>query len=308
MRIRGLVHLLIVYVVWGSTYLAIRIAVRPDTGIPPFLMAGSRILCAGAILLLIAALMRRRLKPTRADLLVFGSSGLLLWLGGNGLVSWAEQHAESGYTALLVGSAPLWTTALEAMLDRRRPTARLTGALLIGLAGVGVLNYPVLRHGSSGEVFAAFALLLAVVSWGSGSVLQKRRPVSVAGEVNAAYQLLCGSVALLAMAALTHEPLHAPASASIAAWVYLVIFGSVLGFSSFVKALQLLPVSMVMTYAYVNPVIAVLLGWMVLGESITIWTLGGTALVILGVMGVLNEHRRQRDERRRSQSVAEPAA
>jgi drug/metabolite transporter (DMT)-like permease len=297
-RIRGLVHLLVVYIVWGSTYLGIRIAVREGTGFPPFTMAGTRVLAAGLLLLLLGALMHRNLRPTRSDLVVFASSGLLLWLGGNGLVTWAEQRAESGYAALLVGSAPIWTTIVESVLDRRPPTLRLLGALLIGLAGVGVLNLPVLRHGSTADVLSAGALLLAVMSWGLGSVFQKRRPVSLSGEANAAYQLLFGSVALLIVAAASGEPRPAPTPAAFAAWGYLVVFGSVIAFTSFVKALQLLPVSVVMTYAYVNPVIAVLLGRLILGERITMWTLAGSVLVILGVMGVFHELRRQRDVRR----------
>jgi drug/metabolite transporter (DMT)-like permease len=303
-QIRGLVHLLVVYIVWGSTYLGIRIAVRDGAGFPPFVMAGSRILVAGSILLVWGALRRQKLRPTRGDLMVFASSGLLLWLGGNGLVSWAEQRAESGYTALLVGSAPLWTTMVESALDRRAPTLRLLGALLIGLAGLAVLNYPVLRHGSSADVFSAFALLVAVMSWGVGSIYQKRRPVTLSGEASAAYQLLFGSMALLTVSLLVGEPRPTPTPAALAAWGYLIIFGSVVAFTSFVKALQLLPVSVVMTYAYVNPVIAVLLGWMILSERITLWTLAGSALVILGVMGVFHEMRRARNARRRAAAAA----
>ncbi|HEX5132154.1 MAG TPA: EamA family transporter [Candidatus Krumholzibacteria bacterium] len=304
MKIRGIVHLLIVYIVWGSTYLGIRIAVREGTGFPPLYMAGSRVLVAGILLLLWGAIAGRNLRPTRGDLVVFASSGVLLWLGGNGLVTWAEQRAESGYAALLVGSAPLWTTTVEAVLDRRPPTLRLLGALLIGLAGVGVLNYPVIRHGSTGDVLSAVALLLAVMSWGLGSVFQKRRPVTLEGEPNAGYQLLFGSAALLLAAVLSGEPRPAPTPAAIGAWAYLVIFGSVIAFTSFVKALKLLPVSVVMTYAYVNPVIAVLLGWAILGERITLWTLAGSVLVILGVMGVFHELRRARNARRRTEAAA----
>ncbi len=298
MQIRGLFHLLVVYILWGSTYLGIRVAVREGAGFPPFIMAGSRILVAGLILLAWAALARRKLRPARTDLVVFASSGLLLWLGGNGLVTWAEQRAESGYAALLVGSAPLWTTIVESVVDRRTPTLRLIGALLIGLAGVGVLNYPVLRHGSSADILSAVALILAVMSWGLGSVFQKRRPVTLSGEANASYQLLFGCVALLTVSALVGEPRPTPTPAAFAAWGYLVIFGSVIAFTSFVKALQMLPVGVVMTYAYVNPVIAVLLGWMILGEKITLWTLAGSVFVILGVMGVFHELRRERTARR----------
>ncbi len=304
MQIRGLVHLLIVYIVWGSTYLGIRIAVREGAGFPPFVMAGSRILVAGSILLLWGALARQKLRPTRGDVAVFASSGLLLWLGGNGLVTWAEQRAESGYAALLVGSAPLWTTTVESFIDRRPPTLRLLGALLIGLAGLAVLNYPVLRHGSRADVLSALALLAAVMSWGVGSIYQKRRPVTLSGEANAAYQLLFGSVALLLVSMLAGEPRPTPTPSALAAWGYLIIFGSVVAFTSFVKALKLLPVSVVMTYAYVNPVIAVLLGWMILGEQITLWTFAGSVLVILGVMGVFHEMRRARNARRRAATAA----
>jgi drug/metabolite transporter (DMT)-like permease len=290
---RGLVHLLIVYIVWGSTYLAIRVAVRDGAGFPALAMAGSRVLVAGSILLGLAALMRRPLRPTRHDLLIFASSGVLLWLGGNGLVSWAEKRAESGYTALLVGSLPLWTTTLEAFIDRRRPTLRLLGALAIGLAGIAVLNYPVIRHGSSADILSAVALIVAVMSWGSGSVLQKRRPVSLSGEANSGYQLLFGSVALLLVSTLIGEPRPTPTPEAWAAWGYLVVFGSVIAFTSFVKALQMLPVHIVTTYAYVNPVIAVLLGWLIIDEPITRWTVAGSILVILGVAGVFHETRRR---------------
>jgi drug/metabolite transporter (DMT)-like permease len=292
-KARGLVHLLIVYIVWGSTYLAIRVAVRDGSGFPALAMAGSRVLVAGLILLGLARLMRRPLRPTRRDVFVFASSGVLLWLGGNGLVSWAEKRAESGYTALLVGSLPLWTTTLESFIDRRRPTLRLLGALAIGLAGIAVLNYPVLRHGSSADILSAVALIVAVMSWGTGSVLQKRRPVSLSGEANSGYQLLFGSAALLLAAALTGEPRPTPTLEAWTAWGYLVVFGSVIAFTSFVKALQMLPVHIVTTYAYVNPVIAVLLGHIIIDEPITRWTVAGSILVILGVAGVFHEQRRR---------------
>lgn len=292
MKFRGLVHLLVVYIVWGSTYLAIRIAVRDGAGFPAFTMAGTRVFVAGLILLAWGLIARKSLKPTRRDLLVLMSSGLLLWLGGNGLVCWAEKHVESGYTALLVGLAPIWATIVDSVIDRRRPTPRLVLALLIGISGVAVLNVPVLREGNHADIVAALALVLAVMSWGTGSIIQKRNPVSLAAEVNSGYQLLFGSVALLTAAALTGEPRPTPTHEAWAAWGYLVIFGSVLAFTSFVKALRQLPTHVVMTYAYVNPVIAVILGWFFLREPITRWTVAGSALVILGVAGVFHERNR----------------
>ena len=293
MNARGLIHLLVVYIVWGSTYLGIRVAVRDGSGFPAFMMAGTRVFVASLILLTWGALAKKPLRPTRNDIQMFAASGLLLWLGGNGLVSWAEKRAESGYTALLVGSLPLWTTVLESLLDRRPPTLRLLGALAVGMSGIAVLNYPTLRQGNDADMLAAGALLLAVVTWGVGASMLKRRPVTLAGEVSSGYQLLFGSVFLLTAAWLSGEPRPHPTTDAWLAWGYLVIFGSVIAFTSFIKALQLLPVHVVATYAYVNPVIAVLLGWLILGERITHWTLLGSALVLLGVAGVFHEQRRR---------------
>jgi drug/metabolite transporter (DMT)-like permease len=290
-NVRGFVHLLVVYIVWGSTYLGIRIAVRDGSGFPPFAMAGSRIFVASLILLTWGALAKRSLRPTRNDIQMFIASGALLWLGGNGLVSWAEIRVESAHAALVVASLPLWTTTLESFLDRRAPTWRLLASLAIGMSGVAVLNYPVLRAGSRSDAIAVAALLFAVVSWGIGSVMQKRRPITLSGEVSSGYQLLFGSFFLLAASWLIGEPRPHPTAEAWWAWGYLVVFGSVIAFTSFVKALQLLPVHVVATYAYVNPVIAVLLGWLILSERITAWTILGSVLVILGVAGVFHEQR-----------------
>lgn len=294
MQIRGIVHLSIVYVVWGSTYLGIRVAVRDGSGFPAFAMAGSRVFVAGLILLAWGALAKKPMRPTRADVHTFVACGVLLWLGGNGLVTWAEKWVESAYTALLVATFPLWAAILESILDRRRPTLRLLTALAVGMSGIAVLNYPTLRHGSRADVVAAGALLLAVLSWGIGSIWQKRRPITLSGEVSSGYQLLFGSFFLVAASLLAGEPRPHPTAEAWWAWGYLVVFGSVVAFTSFVKSLQLLPVQIVATYAYVNPVIAVILGWLILGERITVWTLAGSALVILGVAGVFQEQRRRR--------------
>lgn len=293
MNLRGLIHLFVVYIVWGSTYLAIRVAVREGAGFPPFGMVTMRLLLGSAILFGWARLSGRRLAITRGELLILIPVGILLWLGGNGLVTVAEQRAHSGYAALLVGAMPIWVALMEAMIDRRWPSWRLIVALLIGLAGVGVLNGPVIREGELGDVLAAAALISAGVLWGLGSIIQRRNPTTVDPVVNSGYLQLIGSGAVLFMALVTREPLPAPTPPAWFAWGYLVVFGSVLAFTSFVKALRLLPTSLVMTYAYVNPVVAVFLGWLILSEPFTLWTFAGSVLVILGVAGVFHERRRE---------------
>jgi drug/metabolite transporter (DMT)-like permease len=276
---RGLFHLFVVYVVWGSTYLAIRVAVREGAGFPPFTMAATRVLVGSGILLLWGLSTRARFRLNRREALTLATSAILLWVGGNGLVAWAEQTVDSGYAALLVGAMPIWVAMMEAIVDRRRPSLRLVGALLVGLLGVAVLNGPVIMEGSIGSLVGALALIFAAVSWGAGSILQRRRPVAVGPEVSSGYQQAFGAVGLLVVAILLGEPKPTPTPEAWTAWGYLVIFGSVFAFTSFVKALRLLPTNIVMTYAYVNPVIAVFLGWMILDEQVTLWTLCGTVLV-----------------------------
>jgi drug/metabolite transporter (DMT)-like permease len=282
----GLVSLFIVYFVWGSTYLAIRIAVGPGSGFPPFFMVSSRVLTAGTLLLVLAGLTRQRLRPTTPELITVIASGVLLWLCGNGLVSWAEQRSASGMAALIVGATPIFVAMIEAVIDRKPPSLLLIVSLLIGFSGIIVLSYPVLRSGIQADILSIGLLLVGAFSWGIGSLLQSRRPVGLQPMVSSGYQHLSGGIGLLAAALITHEPVPTPSHAAWMAWLYLVLIGSVLAFTSFVRALRLLPISIVMTYGYVNPVIAVLLGWLILGEPITIWTISGTALILLGVAGV----------------------
>ncbi len=294
MNLRGIFHLIVVYIVWGSTYLAIRVAVRDGSGFPAFTMAGMRVFAACIILFAWAKLSKENLKVGKRELGVLAVSGVLLWVGGNGLVSWAERRADSGYAALLVGALPIWVTIMEAIVDRRPPSLRLLGALLVGLVGVGVLNGPVILAGNILDIFAAIAIIAAVVFWGMGAIFQKRKALSLGPEVSSGYQHMFGGIGLFTVALLVNEPAPTPIPEAWVAWGYLVIFGSVFAFTSFVKALRLLPTNIVMTYAYVNPVVAVLLGRVLLDEPITRWTIGGSVLIVLGVMGVFHERRRQK--------------
>lgn len=283
---KGLAHLLVVYLVWGSTYLAIRVAVRPGSGFSPFIMGATRTLVSAGLLLLLAVLLKKRVKLTKYELAVLAGSGLLLWLGGHGLVVWAEQRAPSLFAALIIGSEPIFVALIELFLDRRLPSLAFVLSLIVGFAGIAVLSAPVLTSGISADILSLAALLVAAISWGAGSVLQQRKPVNISPTASSGYQLLFGALGLALVALLVREPLPTPTTEAWLAWLYLVIFGSLVAFTSYVQALQLLPISIVMTYPYVNPVIAIFLGWLILGEPITIWTITGAALVMLGVAGI----------------------
>jgi drug/metabolite transporter (DMT)-like permease len=285
----GLLHLLVVYVFWGGTYLAIRFAVREGSGFPPFIMAGSRFLVGGLILLGIALLRKHSLRLSLRDFGLLFVSSVLLLNGGNGLVSWAEQRAHSGYAALVVGTTPIWTALVESLVDRRRPTGRLIVSLLIGFAGLAVLTAPVIQSGGKSDIYASIALVLAPLSWSVGAVIQQRKPVKLPPLVSSGYQQLLCVIGFSVMALGHGEGTPHPTTEAWFAWGYLVIFGSVMAFTSFVMALQLLPIPLVMTYAYVNPVIAVFLGWLLLGEPVTPDTLVGTLMILTGVAGVFRE-------------------
>lgn len=290
----GVFHLLVVYFVWGSTYLAIRVAVREGSGFPPFWMAASRVLVAGSLLWCWGALRRTRLRPTRAEWQTLIGSAALLWVGGNGAVVWASQRVDSVYAALLVGALPLWVAVFRAVLDRRGPSPLLALSLLVGFSGIAVISAPSMMEAKGATLLPIVALFFAPFSWGIGSILQQRRPVRLSPEMSSSYQQLTGGLFFVAIALLTREPVPEPEGHAWIAWGYLVVFGSLLAFTSFVKALRILKAKVVMTYAYVNPVVAAFLGWWILHESITRWTIGGTALVLLGVAGVFREREQRR--------------
>jgi len=287
----GLVNLLVIYVVWGSTYLAIRIAVSDGSGWGPFWLGASRVFVASAILFGLSVARRVRIRPSGAELAVLAGTGCLMWVGGNGAVNWAEQRIASGLAALAVGAMPIWVMVMESMLDRRRPSLALAAALVTGFVGLGVLTLPMWRHDLHGDLVGMAAVVLAAISWGGGSVWLHRRPVAIDSMATAGWQQLFGGVGFLVVAVLVGEPVPQPTRAGWMAWGYLVVFGSVIAFTCFVTALKLLPTRVVMTYSYINPVIAVALGWLLLAEPITVTTIAGTALIIAGVWGVFREKR-----------------
>ncbi|MFN2233625.1 MAG: DMT family transporter [Anaerolineales bacterium] len=288
-KIGGLFNLLVVYFVWGSTYLAIRMAVKDDGGFSPFVLGFSRVLVAGSCLLLWGILRGEKIKPTLHDAITLLGSGLLLWVGGNGLLNWAEQRVNSGLAALILAVTPIWITIIEMILDRKRPSYKTVVALLIGFGGITVLTLPTIRTGINADILSILGLLLAGLSWGAGSVFQSRRRLALSPVVNAGYQQIIGAFGFGMIVLLLGDTWETYAVKVWFAWSYLVIFGGIFAFTSYVRAIELLPIKIVATYAYVNPVIAVFLGWLVLGEPITMWTLVGTILVLTGVWGIYRE-------------------
>jgi drug/metabolite transporter (DMT)-like permease len=291
--VAGLLSLLVLYVVWGSTYLAIRVAVREGAGWGPFWLGAARVLAAAVLLFAINRLRGVRLKPTRAELGLMAVTGLLLWVGGNGSVNWAEQRVDSGLAALIIGTMPIWVAAMEAVIDRRPPTPLLLGSLLVGFGGLAVLSYPMLRQGARGDFIGLLVVVLAAVSWGFASILLHRGTLTMDLLAVSGWQQLIGAGGFAALALAVGEAPPRPTAEAWAAWAYLVIFGSLLAFSCFVYAVKVLPTAVVMTYAYVNPAIAVLLGWLILSEPITGSTISGMVLIIAGVLGVFRDKARR---------------
>ncbi|MFF4444586.1 EamA family transporter [Streptomyces sp. NPDC001502] len=294
-RIPGAVWaaLAVVYVVWGSTYLGIRIVVET---MPPFLSAGARFITAG---LLLSAVVAWRygpaaLRATRAQLGSAALVGLLLILGGNGLVVLAETSVPSGLAALLVAAVPMWVVVLRTSSGDRPPLRTLAG-VLVGLAGLAVLTGP----GLSGEVRLSGVLLVVAASvlWSLGSFSAPRLRLPANPFTGSAYQMVAGGVAAVVVGLLRgeHRGLD-PAAFSTASWLalgYLTIVGSLVGFTAYVWLLQAAPLSLVSTYAYVNPVVAVALGTLILDEALTWPILVGGAIVVAAVGVIVSTERRK---------------
>lgn len=292
----GLLNLFVTYIVWGSTYLAIRVAVREGAGWGPFWLGAARVLVAAAVLFAVNRLRGTRLRPSRLEFGILAATGLLLWVGGNGAVNWAETRIDSGLAALIVGTMPLWVAFLEGLIDRRLPSLLLSLSLVTGFAGLVVLTYPKIRDGVTSDLLGIIVVVGAAVSWGLGSIIVNRRRLELDPIVVASWQQLVGGVGFAVIALAVREPLPQPTAEAWMAWAYLVVFGSLFAYTSFIYALKLLPTTVVMTYAYVNPVIAVLLGWLILSEPITGYTVTAMALIVTGVYGVFRDKGRHSEK------------
>ena len=272
-----------VYVLWGSTYLAIRFGVET---LPPFLMAGTRHLTAG-LLLFAWTRIRGEPRPDRGNWRTAFFVGGLMLLGGNGLVTWAEKRVPSGLAALIVASVPLWMALIDGVQKRVRPRLPVVVGLLAGLGGLLMLVAPG-RFAGNGrpDLLGAGALLLAALCWTTGSLYSRhhaRLPQSVL--TSTAMQMIGGGTLLWLVGLAAGEgarlDLQAVSARSLLSLAYLIVFGSLVAFSAYVWLLRVTTPARVSTYAYVNPVVAVFLGWAFAGEAVTL----RIALATIAIVG-----------------------
>lgn len=273
----------IVYVIWGSTYLAILYAIET---LPPFLMAATRFLLAG-VLLFAWARSRGVAPPTRGQWAACAVAGLLMLMAGNGAVVWAEQRVASGVAALLVAIVPCWMVLLEWLQGGERPTGRVVAGLVLGLVGLGLLVGPeALMGGERIDAIGAVVLVVGGLGWAAGSLYSRGRRFP-APRMSTAAQMLAGGAGLLVLGTLTGEWTRVDAAAvsprSALAVLYLVVFGSLIAYSAYVWLLRVSTPAKVSTYAYVNPIVAVVLGWAFAGEAITARMLIAAAVIVAGV-------------------------
>jgi drug/metabolite transporter (DMT)-like permease len=280
--------LAIVYVVWGSTYLAIRVMVET---MPPLLSAGVRFATAGAIFLAVLRLRggAERVRVTRREVAGAALIGCLLCFGGNGLVTVAEQDVPSGLAALIIGSVPLWVVLMRSAHGDRVPGATLAG-VVVGFAGLALLVIPGDRPGDA-PLWGVLTLLVAASLWATGSFYSRRTPLPQDALVSTGFQMLLGGTAMIVVGSVVGEVGDVDPAAfsrdSLMAFAYLIFIGSLIAFTAYVWLLRNAPISTVATYAYVNPVIAIFLGWAILSEEVTTTVIAGAAAIVLSVAVVV---------------------
>jgi len=258
-----------IYLIWGSTYLAIRFAIET---LPPFSMAAARFTVAGGILYAIAR--PRAERPTRLNWFAAGVVGTLLLAGGNGGVVWAEQWVPSGIAALIVATVPLWMVLFDWLFaGAPRPSKVLLAGLAWGLGGVGLLMSSTELGAQSREgLLGGLAVLGASVSWAAGSIYARKAPLPRSGFLATAMQMIVGGLVLSFLAAIAGEggqlDLSAFSMKSILALVYLIVFGALIAFTAYIWLLRVSTPARVSTYAYVNPAVAVVLGWLLANERL----------------------------------------
>lgn len=287
-----LLAFLAIYLIWGSTFLAVEFAIE---NIPPLLMSGSRFAVAGLLLALWCARRGRLPRPVWREDLV---SGLLLIGVSYALVTWGQLHVSSGVAAIIISSIPAWIVVGERVALDRRPSRMTMLGVLVGFAGQAILIAPQLRDASATGL-ALGAIVLSNITWTAGTLVITREHTRDRDPFeSAAFQMLFGGLMLLAGSAVIGEPGRFDVSAvpvrSIASWAYLVVAGSLLGYSAYVWLLTKVSATRVATHTFVNPIVAVLLGWWLVNEAITWRTIAAIACVLFALWLILREKQTKR--------------
>ena len=275
----------LVYVFWGSTYLGIGIAIQD---IPPALMCAARFAVAGPLMLAWCAFSGRRIAINGREAIRLAIIGVLLLCAGNGMVAWGEQYTPTGIAALIVASVPLWVMLLERFIHSgERLSARGICGLLVGMVGIGLLLWPQLRAGGIAgrrELIGAAGLIFASISWSLGSIFSRHWQTRLEPIAATGWEMTFAAIANLTVALIFGQPARAHwTPRGLGAIAYLIVFGSWVGFTAYIWLLKHVPTPKVATYAYVNPIVAVLLGWLVLHERLDAYVLAGTAIIVAAV-------------------------
>lgn len=284
-RFRIAVAFGLVYVLWGSTYLAMRIAVRD---LPPYVAGGVRYLISGPVMLLACALLGRKIRVTRRDLARLAVIGILLLSMGNIGVLWAEEYVPSNLAALIVALVPIWVVILEAWAFRSgRMSAQGLFGIFLGIGGLLLLLWPRIAAGTHlgrQELIGCAILAAASFAWALGSIFSHRFSLSVDVFVSAAWQMTIAGLVNAAIALASGQFLKAHWTGSaLGAIAYLIVSGSWIGYTAYIYLLEHVPTAKVATYAYVNPIVALILGWLILREGVDIFMLVGTTIIIASV-------------------------
>ena len=275
----------LVYVFWGSTYLAIGIA--DEEHLPPAVMCTMRFLIAGPLMLAACAALGRRIRISLNEALRLATVGCLLLVGGNCGLAWAEQWVPTGFAALIIAVTPIWFLLLETFVfDGDRLSKPGIAGVALGIAGVALLFWSRFEHRTGGimPLVAACTLLLSSLSWSIGSVMSHKWQMKVDPFTATGWQMLFAALGNAVVAIVSGEHRHIVVTQrAMMAVLYLVVFGSWVGYTAYIWLLKHVPTPKVATYAYVNPLVAVFLGWLLHSERLDAFMLGGTVIIVVGV-------------------------
>jgi drug/metabolite transporter (DMT)-like permease len=290
-------HLLVIYLVWGAAYLAVKICLSGPATITVLQLQTARLWAAAILLAAISAVISGPPpRLSRRDLALCALSGILMWVGGNGLAAMASQHAASSFVVMALGAIPLWSTLLDVAAGHARPRPEVLIGLAVGLAGLGLVMAPALLATNAVIVEPEHALTTVIVlggaglAWAAGTTLQRPLMGRSPPAWTATYQIGAAALALALPVLVEGAPMpHAPSHGQLGAFAFLILFASVIGLISFIQVVRNFSPAVASTFAYVNPVVGILLGWLILGEIPAPLSLAGMAVVLVSIALILKQ-------------------